>query len=703
MDSYQLTTEQYSAANHNQNPKVYLTGCAGCGKSTAATARLMNLAGSGEPASSILIIIPQRSLSAPYDAAMQRQDFPSGSLPEITTFGGLARRMISLFWPVISAPGGFKKPHRPPTFLTLETSQYYMSSIVNPMIQKGSFDAVKLEPNRLYSQILDNLNKSALIGTPHTQFAQKMIDCAIGEPQIISPLDQAQSAANQFRNMCYQLNLLDFSLQIEVFYKHLWPSIIFRNYLFKRYKHLIYDNVEEDAPIFHDMIKEWAPFFDSMLLVHDSEAGYRSFLGADPVSAKSLQSIVHSSLELTQSFVSQVGIVNCSSLLHSAIHQERIDPDPDTRNSFTVISSRHIPEAIQHVAEQIQEVLRDQKTAENEIVIIAPYLSDSLLFSISQKLNSLGIPSQGHRPSRSLNTDPAVSSLVSLAKLVNPQWDKMPSRFDMREAFMQLLTRGDLVRADLLSQVLFQPKNKEKALSSFDTLQADMRNRIGYSIGDRYMRLQTWLTSVIENPVPELDVFWSRLFGELLSQRDMGFHASFTSSGSAAMLIESYQKFRQVMEPNKSKLEKTIAFEYIELVESGVISAFYKEPWQKINRGVLIAPAYTYLLTNRPVKIQFWLDIGSPGWWQRPFQPLTHPYVLSRNWQSDKIWTDAEELRVSRESLSKLVAGLLQRCRAHVYFYSVEYDERGNQNKTGLLQALNTITRKFAAKDLAGV
>ena len=47
---------------------------------------------------------------------------------------------------------------------------------------------------------------------------------------------------------------------------------------------------------------------------------------------------------------------------------------------------------------------------------------------------------------------------------------------------------------------------------------------------------------------------------------------------------------------------------------------------------MLIAPAYTFLLANQPVDYQFWMDVGSPAWSERLYQPLTHPIILSRGW-----------------------------------------------------------------------
>ena len=69
------------------------------------------------------------------------------------------------------------------------------------------------------------------------------------------------------------------------------------------------------------------------------------------------------------------------------------------------------------------------------------------------------------------------------------------------------------------------------------------------------------------------------------------------------------------------------------MVQDGVVAAQYVRSWQRQPKdAVLLAPAYTFLMSNRPVAHQFWLDVGGTGWWERLSQPLTHPYVLSRRW-----------------------------------------------------------------------
>ncbi|MFO3795908.1 MAG: hypothetical protein ACK8QZ_01310, partial [Anaerolineales bacterium] len=118
----------------------------------------------------------------------------------------------------------------------------------------------------------------------------------------------------------------------------------------------------------------------------------------------------------------------------------------------------------------------------------------------------------------------------------------------------------------------------------------------------------------------------------------------------------------------------------------------YLEAWQMEEaEAVLIAPAHTFIMMNRPVEVQFWLDIGSPGWYERLYQPLTHPYVLSRHWEVGRPWTDADEVQAAQEGLARLIDGLLRRCRRRVYLGVSELGESGFEQRGRLLLAFQRL------------
>ena len=274
----QLTEQQLELVNAKIPGRRFIDGPAGSGKTTAAVEYLHHLIHSGISPQSILVLTPQRSLALPYRSVVRAKDFPAGAEITILTVGGLAQRMISLFWPMLGANSGFKHPTRAPQFLTLETSQYYLAQIISPLLQKGYFESVTIDPNRIYSQVLDNLNKAAVVGFDLNEIAPRLQAAWSGATKQAVVYEQVQDCAVRFRKFCLEYNLLDYSLQFELFNKILWPSTLCQKYLMGQYQHLIYDNIEEDVPAAHDILKTWLPNFDSALLIKDSEGGFRTFL-----------------------------------------------------------------------------------------------------------------------------------------------------------------------------------------------------------------------------------------------------------------------------------------------------------------------------------------------------------------------------------------------------------------------------------------
>ena len=105
-----LTAAETGVVDLPLDRAIFLQGPAGAGKTTAAVARLLRLLRDGVPADSILILLPQRTLATPYTEALRRPTVPAGGEVTVVTFGGLAQRMVELFWPRVAASAGFAAP-----------------------------------------------------------------------------------------------------------------------------------------------------------------------------------------------------------------------------------------------------------------------------------------------------------------------------------------------------------------------------------------------------------------------------------------------------------------------------------------------------------------------------------------------------------------------------------------------------------------
>ena len=667
--------------------RLFVSGRAGTGKTTVGVERMRHLLAQGVPAGSILMLTPQRTMQEPYLDLLYSPERLAGGEVTSATIGGLAQRMCDLFWPLAAEAAGFKNPDQPPVFLTLETAQYYMAFLVRPLLEQGYFQSLTIDRNRLYSQILDNLNKSAVVGFPHTEIGSRMDEAWFGDPVQRRIYQDAQDCANLFRDYCLEHNLLDFSLQLEIFSNILWPQEPVQNHLKRTYRHLIYDNVEEDGPRSHDIVADWFIDFDSALLIYDNEAGYRYFLGGDPATGQALSGLCDEQIEFTESFVSSGDIIQLSNLLVSAVSNQQAEvTSPNVPMEF--ILKHYYPEMLDEVTARIGALLEEGVPA-SEIVVLAPYLSDALRFSITHRLEAAGIPWRSHRPSRSLRDEPASKTLLTLSALAHPHWKVAPAKFDVAHALMFALDT-DLVRAQLLTEIVYRQRDLQ--LAPFDQIKPEMQERITYLLGERYANLRNWLIEYRETAPQPFDFFLRKFFGEVLSQPEHGFHHNVDAVRVAASLIESVRKFRYAMEASHSADGFDLGREYIAMLEDGVIAAQYLESWRTENMDtVLISPAHTFLMMNRPAAVQFWLDPGSSGWVQRLSQPLTQPYVLSRHWEAGRIWTDTDEVNAETESLARLISGLLSRCRARLILALADLSETGFEQRGTLLRAFQKV------------
>jgi superfamily I DNA/RNA helicase len=694
-----LTEQQSAIAEAPPTAKVFLHGPAGTGKSTSASARLRRLLASGVAGDSILVLTPQRTLQEPYLAVARSPETASGTEVTAATLGGLARRMCDLFWPLASEQAGFASPTRPPHFLTLETSQYYLAQIVRPLLAQGYFDSVTMDRNRLYSQILDSLNKSSAVGFLYTDIGSRLDSAWDGEPGQRRIYADAQDCATRFRQFCLQHNLLDFSLQLEIFWTHLWNHPTVHSYLVKAYRHLIYDNVEEDVPRAHDIVRGWLPDLDSALLVYDDDAGFRHFLGADRETGWGLRELCEMDASLQRSFVMSSAVEDLGSSLAAAIDSSNPSrpragspPVVDAQLALEVIEAKFYPELLDEIVGRISSLIDGDAIAASDLVIVAPYLSDALSFAITSRLQAAGIAWRTHRPSRSLRDEPATRALLTLAALAHPHWDARPPHFDVSHAFMFVL-KLDLVRAQLLTEIVYRPR--EFSLAPFEQITGEMQERITSLGGSRYSRLRTWIHAYRAHPPLPLDHFLRRLFGELLSQPGYGFHQDLDAARIAGSLVESARNFRLAMQPTVASSDNPamdLSREYVAVLEDGILAAQYLEPWKPApQQAILVAPAYSFLMANRPATIQFWLDPGSSGWFQRLDQPLTHTNVLSRSWPLDRKWTFAEEQKANIDTMGRLVLGLVRRCRQKIVLCTSRVGESGFEQRGPLLSAFQTV------------
>lgn len=683
----------------------FLEGPAGSGKTTAAIAHIRDLLDAGDsPAHHILVLVPQRVLGQPYLRAFSDPDWPDGPQIDVVTLGSLARRGLDTFWPLIAGKAGFAFPHQDPVFLTIETSQYYMARFVRNAIKTGVFDSVSMTHFAIMRQTLDNLSKSAVNGFPLSELAARLT-AAWGDRHSSRPsvYRATQALAEEFRAHCLANNLLDFSLQIELYMNYLLAEPLYHQYVRTRYRHIVADNLEEGFPVIADFIHWLWDDIDSALLVYDSDGGYRAFLGADPLLMRDLGELCDTHQEMTVPVDRDPAVValvaEFDAILAPGTAAE-VHHQSNPLEAFTYVTHRFYPQVIDWVVGEVATLV-NEGVAPREIVILAPFLGDSLRFALMTRLAEAGIDAVSHRPSRAVRDEPASRAALTFMALAHPHWEHYPPAADVADALRQAIPELDPIRAWLLAQIVYRPGHDE--LGSFDRIHTHSQQRITFGAGEKYERLRTWLEAYrAEGTRTAPDHFLSRLFGELLAQPGYGFHTDLDAGRNIAQIVESARKFRRALYPDGgADLDfDAVSREYYELVDEGLLAAFYIASWRDEERdAVFLAPAYTFLMRNRTVDYQFWLDLGSSQWWERLEQPLTHPYVLRRDYPRGQVWTDDMEYDARQRALHRLVLGLSRRCRKHIFAAIAALGEQGHEQRGPLLNVVQQLVQRHMASE----
>ena len=283
----QYTTQQKDLIEADPSARIFLSGKAGCGKSTAAAERVRFLMEHTDAWPQILIFTPGRNFNSPYQELLSRE----GIRPQITSYNSYVQNSLRLFWPLIAGETEMGRKRNYPMFLTIEAAQIIMSRLIRGKREEGYFNGLTASPSRVFNQVMLAMHKCAAAEIPFDDYTQIMQESWGGDGALLPIFEQTQECGKLYRNFCLKNNLLDYSLQLEIFTKYLLPNPTYRDWLKNQRLHFIFDNLEEEVPAAHHFVREAAPLCNSLLLITDKDGGYRSFMGCDPLSAETLREI----------------------------------------------------------------------------------------------------------------------------------------------------------------------------------------------------------------------------------------------------------------------------------------------------------------------------------------------------------------------------------------------------------------------------
>jgi len=673
------------------NYTCFLSGPLVAGQRQALIGRLRFILESGTSGYSILALLPDRATARRFREEIAQLDLGPYGEVELQTYYGLAVRLIRLFWPLVAAEGGFAAPQKAPVFLNYESAQYALGQLVEPLFAQGYFEGLAMRPQRAVSQLLDNLNKVAVNGFALHEVGERLSEAWSGDDGRLRYYEQVQHCIDLFRGHCLQHGLLDASLVFEVFNRHLVEKEEFWRYFTERYRHLLVDSVEEMVPVAHDLVSRLLPQCDSACIGGDEGAGFRLFLGADARGAADLYARCRHRISALEEECANANMAVWAGRLGEELGQgaRAVHDGQAQRAIIDLIRTPYRAQMIEAVAERITRLV-EGGVAPGDIAVVAPHADGVLRFLLAETFAAADIPFAVVRRYEALREEPVVRACLTLAILAHSHWRRTLSLFDVAEALGLALQPLDPLRAALLAQHVYD--ERAGRLKDGREVGGALRERIGFSVVERYESLRQWLAAYNQVESTPIDHFLRRLFGEVLA----GPHLDPEGAAAYSKLIASASAFR-VAAPAMGLAAEDVGLHYCEMVFSGVVAAQYlaeSDVDMAPDSIALVAPVYTYLLSGHMARYQFWLDIGSLSWWDPLHQPLTNHYVLTRRWNRDERWTDAVDFSQRNRNLHRLVRGLALRCRDGIFLCTSEREGRGEVQDSPLLMAVQQVLQE---------
>ncbi len=345
---------------------------------------------------------------------------------------------------------------------------------------------------------------------------------------------------------------------------------------------------------------------------------------------------------------------------------------PRRRPQIELIHEDLRSELLDRVGERVVRLLA-QGVSASEIAVIAPLADKVLEHTLAFHLKEAGVSLNVLTKNRRLIDEPYVRAMMTLALLAHPQWQLDWGVPDLAQS-LQLLLKLDPVRAWLLSRQVLD--------CNLPALELWQRERVGFRAAQGYDLLRQWLDSYRQGPEQPIDLFFQRVFGELLSRlppaRD--------DLVVCRQLLVSAHKF--IKTTGRINLGISPGAAFIRMLSAGTVAAeSLLEPANREHAVILTTP-YAYISGHLRSTVQVWMDCTSRRWFQQDVRELINPHVLMARWPQGEIWTDEYNQSVSLHNGARVARALLRRCGGNLLVAAANIDSQGFEQDGELLVAL---------------
>ena len=537
----------------------------------------------------------------------------------------------------------------------------------------------------------------------------------------------------QWRNWCWERGFLTYGITTELYYRHLLPNPYYQQYLTRRFRLVLADDVDDYPAIARDLFEFLLDQGAVGAFTYNSDSAARLGLGADPNYLKKLSQ--RCAIATLRQHSSSLAETLAEPVVESVTQPMVLLNLPESVQTLQTTSRADL---LRQTAKLIIQAVQSKEVQPQEIAVIAPGLDAIARYTLVEILSKQGIPVESLNDQRPLISSPIIRALLTLLALVYPGLGRLVDRDAVAEMLVVLSTRqevrgtrleGELsvgsidlepkeksnlsprtsyllplidpVRSGLIADYCFEPHPDRPNLLPVTVY--DRWDRLGYAATGAYEQIVDWIEQqkshwqqrLLPSPISLLDraiqkFLWngSNLpYDQLAALRELLETAQhYWEVDTRLRQIEHYR----VESSNENTTPNATIAQFIQLLRRGAITAnpYPVRPIGPASRAVTLATIFQYRSSRRFHRWQFWLDAGSPLWLSGGAATLYGaPLFLQHRF--GKPWTAEEEMNANDERLKRIMRDLLGRVGERVYLCHSELAVNGQEQNGPLLPLVN--------------
>ncbi|MBZ4686841.1 MAG: UvrD/REP helicase [Clostridiales bacterium] len=669
---------------------IMVKGVSGSGKTTSAIERYKYMIEKEKIKSeNILVLLLNRIQAFEWRSKLILKG--SGAL-NITSYFGFIQNQVNKYWPLILE--NCKEVNQKvinPVFMTFESSQCLMHKLMEHYREKRDLLAGLNSPSeRVAMDLNSNLLKAAVSDIPFDEIGERLYNSLEYKDLVKKMIFQDMNTIIGFYvKRCLEEGVLDYALSVYLYNNYLLNNEEYNYYLTRNIKHLIVDNVEEIVPSQVDFIKTLLPNTDTSLLLYNPEGGYGTIYGANPQYIRDNLLGKYREVNIEGCYTSKKVIFNLGDILEKNIlyeENEKYDCGQSVEvEVITELRSDMIEKTVSKVCQLIEQGMEPK-----DIAVISPFIDVSLEYVLNNELEQRGYNAVNFGRKKRMIDNQFVHALIVLSCLAHDFSDIILNKDDVRIA-LALILDLDLVRASLLTSRVFRSRKGKTEL--VDLKDVRVIERIGYDYLEKYQQLKNWLEQYKSETPATIDEFFRRVYLELL----INIPAANENLQICKQLIDSAESFIKVMSYFKTINNPNL--EFVQVIKDGVKAAesIFDIEEKFSGNNVILATPMAFLASGKSVKVQIWTDLSSEMWMPRNIKDTENPYVITKTWHKNEIYTEEIESENQKKKLATLVQCTLKKCKEKVYLFDSRYSASGYEQEGYLSEVfLNTVNGERA-------